>query len=174
METIKTIRTRKSVRMFKDGQLPEDVLNNILAAGCAAPVGMAQYDTLHLTVVQDAGVQKKISGAMAKLMGQDDDPLYNAQTLVVVSASENKMAPGIEYANAGCIIENMLLAATDCGVGSVYIWGAAVVLRGDEALRKELGIPAEFVPISCAALGYAAQPDDSEKELKVTIGMNRI
>ena len=34
------------------------------------------------------------------------------------------MIPGIEYANAGCVLENMAIAATSLGIDNI-IWGGA-------------------------------------------------
>lgn len=172
METLKAIAKRKSTRAYKSEQIPKAVLDTILAAGCAAPVGKGAYDSLHLTVIQNPDFLKRISTGLAKIMNIETDPLYNAPTLVMVSASEKQLLPNIEFANAACIIQNMLLAATDAGLDSVYIWGAAVAVQADAELSRDLGIPEGFKAISSAALGYAQQPDSSEKELAITISLN--
>jgi nitroreductase len=78
----------------------------------------------------------------------------------------------IQYANVGCIIENMLLAATDLGVGNIYLWGAANVVAKIPELQRELGIPEGFTPVSSAALGFAAESGQEEKELGITLAIN--
>lgn len=67
-----------------------------------------------------------------------------------------------------------MIAATDQKVDSVLIWGTAVAVSADSDLRKTLEIPDEFKPMASVALGYAANHDQSEKDLKVKIAMNRI
>lgn len=103
----------------------------------------------------------------------EGDALYGAPTVVLVS-SKNEELPGVEYTNTGCIIENMMIAATDHNVDSVLIWGTALAVNANDELRKSLAIPDGFKPAASVALGYAAVPDETEKELKVTIAMNRV
>ncbi|MGD9559758.1 MAG: nitroreductase family protein [Oscillospiraceae bacterium] len=172
METLKAIATRKATRAYKSDPVPKEKLDTILAAGCAAPVGRGDYASLHLTVVQNPENLKKISQAMAQMMNTDKDPLYGAPALVLVSAADQQAFPNIQYANTACVLENMLLAATDCGVDSVFIWGSALAVATSEELRRAVGIPAGFTPVASAALGTAAQPNPAEKELKITLSIN--
>ncbi|ULQ59158.1 nitroreductase family protein [Brucepastera parasyntrophica] len=174
METLKAIARRKSVRSYKPDPVPEEVLNTILAAGCAAPVGMGMYDSLHLTVIQNTEMLGRISEAVKKIMNRGGSPLYGAPVLIIISSRESMPVAGIEYANASCLIDNMLIAATDQGLGSVYIWGAGPAVSSDISLMKALAIPEGFKPVSGLVLGFPESPDMSEKELKITISLNRI
>lgn len=172
METMTTIRQRKSTRAYKSDQIPKDTLDLLLMAGCAAPVGKAQYDSLQLTVVQKEEILKEISQKTAQLLKIDTNPLYNAPTLVIVSATEKQLFPNIEYANAACVTENILLAATDNKIDSVFLWGPAVAINADPELKKILGIPEENKVICSAALGYATDPNMTKKELSIKIPIN--
>lgn len=174
METMMAIARRKSVRAFKDEQLPKEILNTILSAGCAAPVGRAAYDSLHLSVIQDKEVLTTISKAVAGMMGSNADPLFNAPTLVLISAANEQLFQNIEHTNTGCIAENMMLAATDQGVGSVFLLGAAVAVAANAELNQAVKIPADFRPVGSVALGYPVQADDSEKELEVRIKVDYV
>ena len=69
-------------------------------------------------------------------------------------------------------MENMLLAATDSGIDSVYLWGSVTAIAGSPELKKELGIPDKYTPISGAALGYAPESNPAEKELGITLSVN--
>ncbi|MEA4969815.1 MAG: nitroreductase family protein [Candidatus Pelethousia sp.] len=172
METMKAIAKRKSTRAFApEKAVAKADLDAILAAGCAAPVGAGDYPSLHLTVVQNPQSLNRINKAVQAAFNIDRDVLYGAPILVLVSSSEPKV-PNIQYANVGCIMENMLLAATDLGVDSVYLWSAANVIAKIPELQKELGIPEGFTPISGAALGYAVENNPTEKELGITLGIN--
>jgi Nitroreductase len=171
MELTKAIAKRKSARAYKPDALSEETLNAILAAGCAAPVGMAQYGTLHFTVIENKEILEQISNMVKQMMKREGDPLYAAPTLVVISSKE-PMAPGIDYTNAACIAENMMLAATDANVGSVLIWSPAMAVEADSSLKQAIAIPEGYKALFSVALGYPANDDDKEKELKVTIGMN--
>jgi nitroreductase len=174
METLKTIAKRKSTRAFSpEKPIAKADLDGILAAGCAAPVGAADYASIHLTVIQNQGLLDKINKAVQAAFKIDRNVLYGAPVLVLVSSSEPKF-PNIQYANAACIIENMLLAAADAGIDSVYLWGPTTVIAQNSELRKELGIPDGFTPVSGAALGYAIEHNPAEKTLGITLAINYV
>ena len=153
METLKAIARRKSTRAFSlEKQIAQTELNIILAAGCAAPVGRADYPSLHLTVVQDAETLDKINKTVQETLKSDQSLFYDAPVLVLVSASEQQIAPNIQYANAACIVENMLLAATDLGIGCVFLWGLPNVIANNADLCEQLDFPNGFKPITAVAL----------------------
>ncbi|WP_234121754.1 nitroreductase family protein [Clostridium hydrogenum] len=175
METMKVIAMRKSTRSYKTEQISDKALTSIISAGCAAPVGNGAYDSVHLTIIQNSDLLNKISKTAANIFGNPNtNPLYGAPTLIIVSSIPNKQFPNVELANAACIIENMTLAATDAGIGSVYILGALCAFNADKELLKKLDLPDGFVPISGISLGYPTEPLSQEKELKSTIKLNKI
>jgi len=174
METLKAIAKRKSTRAFlPEKKVSESDIKTILSAGCAAPVGAADYPSIHLTVIQNKAVLAKITKAVQTAFKMDRDALYGAPVLVVVSSSEPKF-PNIQYANVGCIMENMLLAATDLGIDNIYLWGPISAVTKSPELLKELNIPAGFTPISAAALGYAAESNSAEKKMEITLSVNYV
>ena len=60
--------------------------------------------------------------------------------------------------NVSCLVENMLLAATDLGLGNLYVRGVISDVAKDEALMRDMKIPAGFTPVASIAAGYAASP----------------
>ena len=157
MELSKAIFTRCSCRSYTAEAVSEEQLNTVLAAANAAPVGMGAYQTVHLTVIRSKEFISALSKATCEFMKRDGDPLYGAPVLVLVSAKPG-MPPAIEFHNTGTIMENMLLTATDLGLGSVYLMGAVAALNSKPELVAKLGLPEGFVPIAAAAIGHAAQP----------------
>ena len=175
MEMIKTIAMRKSTRSYKTEQITSESLTTILNAGCAAPVGMGAYDSVHITVIQNSELLDKITKATASLFGNPKmKPFYGAPTLIIISSKSNDKAPTVGVANAACIIENMTLTATDLGLGSVYLWAFLSSFSADAELLKELSLPEGFVPVSAIAVGYPTEPLTAKKELKQTISINTI
>ena len=151
METLKAVFSRKSVRSYTGEKVSEEELQTILKAGYAAPVGMAQYDTLNITVIEDKAVLAAIEEAGAKLFNKPGlHPLYGAPTLILLSAKGNST---MDLSNASCVIENMSLAAVDLGIGTVHIWGAVAALNKDPALVASLGLPEGFIPACALAVG---------------------
>ncbi len=173
MEFTTLLKTRKSTRNYKPAQIKPEELDKVLLAGCAAPVGNGAYETVHLTVVQDAALLNQIAEAHAKAVNQPGaSPFYGAPTIVIVSSSRKDSV--IAYANAGCIVENMTLAATDAGLGSVYLFGFLNALNALPALLKKLQLPEGFVPVSAIALGYPLEPLTASRNLSKSIAVNVI
>lgn len=174
MELMKAIAMRISTRSYKTEQITDEALNTILNAGYAAPISIGDYEAVHITVIQNPELLSKITKSTQNVMQNPNViPMYGAPTLIVISGKPVEMFT-IELANASCIIENMSLAATDIGLGSVYILGPIAALINDKELAKELNIPEGFVPAAAVAIGYPKEPLTKVRELKQTIETNVI
>ena len=167
------LMTRASCRAYTGQEVTEEELAGILAAGQAAPVGMGAYQTVHLTVIRDTEFLEELDQATAKFFGREGiNPLYGAPVLILVSAKPG-MPPTIEFQNTGTILENMLLAATDLGLGSVYVMGAAAALNSNPDLAAKLNLPEGFVATAGMLLGHPAEPL-TLREPTEKIGVNYI
>ncbi len=65
MNTLEAIAKRKSTRDYKPMQISEEELNAIIKAGCSAPIAMAKFDSLHITVIQNEEFLKIINDKSA-------------------------------------------------------------------------------------------------------------
>ena len=155
MNTLEAIKLRHSTRGFSDKQLRDADLEAILFAGGQAAVGGADFKSLRLYAVQDPALLKDINDASAKNR-PGSNPLYGAPTLVVL-ASKKSILENIEFTNAGCIIQNMMVAATDLGIDSIYLWMSMYGINGEPELMQRLGFPEGFTCVGTLALGYAAR-----------------
>ncbi len=174
MNTLEAIAKRKSTRSYRPEQISEEQLQTILKAGFAAPVAMANYASLHITVVQNETLIARINEAtadmMSKVLGVRKSMDFGAKTLIFVSSTPVHR-PGTEHVNAGIVMENMVLAATDLGVDSVILGGAPAAVVQDKDLMKALEIPAGYTPLLGVFLGYGTE----ETPVKAhTISFNRI
>ena len=156
MELMEAILNRQACRSYEARQIDDAALEVILQAGNAAPVGRGQYDKMHLTVVQKSAILALVDCCTAEFFGDlSMHPLYGAPTLIVVSADSS--APrDMSFCNAGCIVENMHLAATALGLGSVYLAGCTMAAEQNEEMRTALQLPEGYLPVSALAVGYAA------------------
>ncbi len=155
MNTLDAIKARHSTRGFSDRQISDDDLKTILFAGGQAAVGGADFRSMKLYAVQDPELLKAIDESSAKTR-PGSHPLYGAPTLVVL-ASKESILKNIEFTNAGCVIQNMMVAATDLGVDSIYLWMSMYGINNDPELVKRLGFPEGFTCVGTMALGYAAK-----------------
>ena len=159
MNTMEAVCSRKSVRSYTGEPVTAEELNTILKAANASPVGMGQYDAMHLTVITNKDLLAKIEKATAALFGKPDmRPLYNAPMLVLVSTREPApMMANTAYSNAAIIVHNMALAATELGVGHCDIWGAVAAASHDPEILAELNLPEGFIPCCGICLGKTTE-----------------
>lgn len=166
-----TIFKRRTIRSYNGEDLTNEELDLILKSANASPVGMGQYENVHLTIIKNKDLLAKIDKAGAKMFGKPDmHPLYNVPTLVVISSKNlGEAMANVSHSNCAIIAHNMALTATELGIGSVYIWGATMALSKDEELVQELNLPKDFFP--CCALGLGKT---NEKYEEREIPKNRI
>ena len=158
MELFDVINKRFSNRKFLEKQIGNEDLDRILKAGMQAPVGRGRYEDIHITVIQDKNLLDEIN----KLA--DRSVFYNAPTLVIISAKDD--GHGLDKENSACVAMNMLLAATDLGLASIYLNLVIGLIKNSDILNK-LNLPLGFVPIVGVGLGYADGTHITEHKIDV-------
>lgn len=158
MELFDVINKRFSNRKFLEKQISNEDLDRILKAGMQAPVGRGRYEDMHITVIQDKNLLNEIN----KLA--DRSVFYNAPTLVIISAKDD--GHGLDGENSACVAMNMLLAATDLGLASIYLNLVIGLIKNSDILNK-LNLPLGFVPIVGVGLGYADGSHITEHKIDV-------
>lgn len=175
MNTLDAIFTRKSTRDYKSDMIPDEALETILKAANAAPVAMAQYEKMHITVVQNESIIKEINNLTSEMMfkktGMRKNTDFGAKTMVLVSCAPSLLSREMECASVGIIVENMVIAATDLGINSVILGGAPAIISQTEEIMKKLEIPEGFAPVLGAAFGYATEDAPAKDH---TISVNRV
>ena len=174
----KLFKNRRSTRSFDKSPVSEKDLSIILEAGSYAPSG-GNSQTTHRIVITNKTVLRKLEDLVrqefAKMeVGEDTYKSlknsirrskegsyiydYHAPVLIVVA---NKKGYGNAMADSAAMIENMMLQATDMGIGSCYInqlhW-----LDDNPVIREELcklGLKDDETVTGGLAIGYAkSQP----------------
>lgn len=172
MEFKTILNTRKSIRSYTGEKISEETLHAILEAGQASPVGMAYYDKVHLTVVEDEDILKEVESEAQALYKAEGQPfLHGAPTYIIVSAAGEG---NLHFSNAAIVAHQMSLAAVDLGVGTCHIWGATMALQENEELKKELAIPEGFIPCCGIILGATDEEYTERDDLSGRISVNRI
>ncbi len=175
MEFEQVLHTRRTTRAYLPQQITDDELEKILDAAQTAPLAAGDDKTTHITVVRTPQLLEEIRQAamlVSPKTGKRVDPFYGAATLFFVSAGDIS-EDHIEYCNAACIIENMMLQATALGLGSTYIWGCLRKLRSHPEVIEKLRLPDGYQIMSAMAVGYPAEKL-TPREKKVKIGCDRL
>lgn len=159
-ETLQVIRERRSCKRYKPDMIPEEVIQTIAEAGTWAPSGMGRQSAI-IVAITNKELRDRLSRMNAKIMGADMDPFYGAPVVLVVLA--DKKVPTHVYDGA-LVMENLLLAAADLGIGSCWIHRAKEEFESAEGkeILKALGIEGDYEGIGHCILGYpAAEPKEA-------------
>ena len=149
---LELIRRRRSCRSFRQEAPARELLEEIVEAGRYAPSGMNRQYARFL--VARGETVKKLSAVVSRLREdyQNKDCTYGAPVLVFVTNKEENFNARFD---AGCIMQNMMLAASAVGVGSVWI-NQFGPLSQDEELRGILGLEEGEMVCAALALGKPA------------------
>ncbi len=159
MEFKDALKKRCSTRSFTDRRVSDEDVQTIINAAQMAPLALGDNKTSHLTVIRDPETMEAIRNAcmLKRKDGTMLDPLFGATTMIIFSATDVS-DDHIEYCNAGCVIENMIMAAADLGLGSCYIWGCLKKLRKNDEAVALLKLPEGYEILSAFVCGYPTEP----------------
>ncbi|MBR0149999.1 MAG: nitroreductase family protein [Synergistaceae bacterium] len=172
METSNAIQKRSSCRKYRAEQISREQLDTLIKAANAAPVGMGDYGSYELVIVQDETARKAIDSGTAHAMPvMGDHPTYEAPTLMFICVKPNPQFEMIPYCGASCIAENIMIQATALDLGSVYIMSVPSVMQKKPELLGILPMTEGFLPVILVAVGYAETDTARPKpdRLKFTI-----
>lgn len=161
METLAAIRTRRSIRRYSDQPVEPEKLQAVLEAVQHAP-SWSNKQCWRLVVVQDQEVRTRIGElsfveSFFATYGYKSNPaqkaLAQAPVVIVVCADPGQSGDlnGQQYymADMGIATQNLMLAAHDQGLGSVFVG-----VFDEEQLKALLQIPADIRIVGLFPLGY--------------------
>ena len=149
------IKGRRSIRKFKPDMISREAINEIIEAGLYAASGMGKQSPIVIAIT-NKDARDKIMAQNRAIGGwnEDFDPFYGAPVILIVLA--NKDAATYVY-DGSLMLGNMMTAAQNLGIGSIWIHRAKEEFESDEgkALLRELGIEGDYEGIGHLAIGYA-------------------
>ena len=154
LETIETINTRQSIRHYNDKQITKEELDTILHAGQRAPIGMSKYKEMHITVIQNKDFLDELDRQAEIYFKQKNKTLFHGALTGIIISGKPTNYYGMEYDNGACVLENMHLAATDLGIGAVYLKGIVEFFDNNKDFLEKLNLPEGFIPLAGMAFGY--------------------
>lgn len=155
MDTIETIMSRRSVRKYTDGKVPDELVAQLLRAAMAAP-SAANEQPWHFVVITDRSVLCQVPS-----FHPHAHMLREAAVAILVCCDPAlEVVKGRGILDCSAATQNMLLAAHDMGLGAVWL-GIYPVAERMAGMRKLLNMPTRVVPVSLVSLGY---PDERLRE----------
>lgn len=155
MDALKSITTRRSIRTYKKTSLDEQVVDDIIECGMAAPTGF-EGRPWHFVKITDETVLNALAAAME---GCEMIKEASGAILVCGETTRDKL-PGIWIQDCSACVQNMLLAIHAHGLASVWLAIYMVEAR-ENACHKLLGVPADLIPFALLPIGAAAESGSS-------------
>ena len=158
-----TLLNRRSIRRYKEDQVPDELLDQVLTAGLFAPSGMNRQNIV-MVAVRDKQTRDLLSRMNAAVMGSDQDPFYGAPCVIVV-LGDPEIYPVVE--NGSLVLGNLMNAAYAVGLGSCWIHRAKQTFETEEgkALLRKWGLKDNLVGIGNCILGYADESPEAKPRL---------
>lgn len=190
MEFYEAINTRRSIRQFENRDIPKEVLERILDAGLKAPSSNHQrrWELVTLTdktIIHDLAQivrpypcritePKTPQQEMFKIAYPRQRSMIEECACVVLPffkqkypMTEDKNGYGLmDYGATWALVENMLLAATAEGLGSVV---HIPVKKEPEQIKAFLKIPDGWYLPTLVILGYASPNAEVPSQVKATV-----
>ncbi|GMQ64661.1 nitroreductase family protein [Vallitalea maricola] len=164
-EVIKRIYERRSIRKYLDKQVDKQTIITLLKTAMAAPTAV-NCQPWEFIVVDEAN-------KLSKIKEECKYARYNAPVGIVVCGNMKLALKGADHElwiqDCSAAIENMLIAATSLGLGSVWI-GIYPVQNRIRLLKKVLNIPEFVTPLGIVYIGYSAE----EKEPRTRYNEKRV
>ena len=146
MDIYELIEKRRSVRVFRDDPIPDEIMEKILNAGRMAPSAHNAQDYKFI-VVKDANIRKDISRACSEQKFIAEAPI------IIVGVSTNpeyQLSSGVpSYAmDVSIALDHITLAAVEEGLGTCWVGSFS-----QEDIKKALGVPEEYKAVAVIPLG---------------------
>jgi nitroreductase len=151
METLEALLTRKSIREYTPQAIPDELVQELLAAAMQAP-SAGNQQPWHFILVTG----RKQVNALADLLpfGQS---LRTAPLGIVVCADlEMIRYPEFWVQDCSAATQNLLLAAHARGLGAVWL-GVYPLEERVAGLKQILELPGQVMPLCVVSLGYPAE-----------------
>lgn len=147
METWDAIRARRNVRVYQDRPIPAGDLDRILEAGRRSP-SASNRQPWDFVVVTD---RSRLQELATVWMGARHVAEAAAAVVMTLRQPEEERYRTIDQYDLGQATMEMMLAATDLGIGSGHS-----AIGDQQACRRILGIPEDRICAYMLALGYPA------------------
>lgn len=146
MYVIEAMKSRRSVREFKDEDVDDMALEEIIDAGRWAPSGL-NNQAWRFIIIRDIGTKEDLCG-----LTHYGAIIKNAPVLIAVFLDRNEMYDHTkDVQSIGACIQNILLAIHSKGLGAVWL---GQILNNKEGVNSVLMAPDSYELMAVIALGH--------------------
>jgi nitroreductase len=151
MKTMEAIFKRRSIRKFTDKKIMDKQIKTLLEAAMMAPTAVNAQEWEFL-VIRD----KKQLIEITKIHPHAQMLKQATAAIIICGNIKKEYFPGYWIGDCGACAQNILLAATDIGLGSVWL-GVQPNKKRVQDIKKLFKLPKHIMPFNVIALGYPAE-----------------
>ncbi len=164
-EVTRNIKSRRSIRKYKDKPLGDSEIETIVESGIYAP-NAQNLQTWHFAVVQD----KKLINRMVEIIKEniiksgppflkervsspDYHTFHHAPAVVFITGDPQSRFVQID---CGAALQTMALAAESLNIGTCPVASSVFLFESDsgKAIAKQIGIPENYSFMCSLVMGY--------------------
>jgi len=155
------IYKRRSIRKYEKKDVSDDLVEEVIKAAMYAPSACNQRPW-HFIVVRDERTRREI----ARIHRYADMAIEAPVVIVVCADPLLEKCKGFWVQDCSAATENLLLRATELGLGSVWC-GVYPNQERIEKFSELLGLPKHVIPFSLVCLGYPAEQPQPEDRFEI-------
>ena len=155
-QALHAIFNRKSVRQYTEREISQDVLDNLLRAGMAAPSSRDRRPW-HFIVISDKEILDNLGGQLRNAFF-----MAGANKAIVVCGDE-ELSDNCWFVDCSAVTQNILIAAESMGLGAVW---TAVYPYDDRAdiVRETFGLQKNIHAFAIIPLGYPLEKNEPKNK----------
>ena len=147
---VSAIMKRRSIRKFTEEKVSADSVMRIVEAGAAAPSAMNRRPVRFILL------DKEAMARFAEKVAQKEPFLEGQWAIAVCADRRGYDQEGAWLEDCSAAMENILIAATEMGLGSLW-YGVYARAAKEPPVREFLKLPDEVEACGIAVIGHAAE-----------------
>lgn len=163
LSVLDAIAARRSIRKYTGEPVDVQQLETLLAAALQSP-SACNDQPWHFTVVQSRKFMDDVSAEASKISGRDlGDVFYAAPLAIFISYVANSHWG---FLDSGIAVQNIALAATGLGLGSVILGFPEYAFKGPRGsyFEEQLGFPPGHRFAVAIAIGHPARSKPAHEQ----------
>ena len=161
MEVKEALLKRRSIRKFKEDEISDEIINELLIAAMSAPSACNKKPWEFFVITNEEKLQElKKASRFAR---------YDAPLAIVVCGNLSKALPlqlsTYWIQDCSAATQNILLRVTDLGLGAVWC-GAHPQKNVEKKIKEILDLSDKLVPLNIIFIGYPNQDAEPRTQLE--------
>lgn len=148
MDFFDILASRRSVRAFSDEHVTDEMIDHIIRAAMTAP-SAGNQQPWHFIIVRD----KEKMGGVTKFHPYAAMLNTCSVSIIVCGDPNGKKWPDFWPQDCSAAVQNMLLAARESGLGTVWV-GLYPLKDRMQGMRKLFNIPSKIHPFAIVPVGF--------------------